>query len=97
MLTKEDQQTIIEQIRPYNPRRIGVFGSYSRDTQTAGSDLDILVDFKNGINLLDLIGLEQQLTDLIGIKVDLITESSVHPSLKSYIYSDLKLLLNEEG
>ena len=97
MLTKEVQQKIIDQIKPYKPKRIGVFGSYSRDEQTAGSDLDILVDFENGINLLDLIGLEQQLTDLIGVKVDLITEASVHPSLKSYIYSDLKMLLNEEG
>ena len=96
MLTKEIQQAIISQISPYKPKSIGVFGSYSRDEQSESSDLDLLVDFKNGINLLDLIGLEQQLTELLGVKVDLITEASLHPSLKPYIYSDLKLLFNEE-
>lgn len=95
MLTKEIQQTIINQIRPYKPKRIGVFGSYSREEQTEGSDLDILVDFENGINLLDLIGLEQDLTDVLGVKVDLITEASVHPALKSYIYADLKMLMEK--
>ncbi|MBA3648833.1 MAG: nucleotidyltransferase family protein [Chitinophagales bacterium] len=97
MLTKDVQQTIIERIKPYKPTRIGIFGSYSRDEQTEGSDLDILIDFKDSIDLFDLVGLEQQLSELIGVKVDLVTEASVHPSLRTYILADLKLLLNEEG
>jgi predicted nucleotidyltransferase len=97
MLTTDIQQTIINRIKPYKPKRIGVFGPWSRGEQTEDSDIDILVDFENGINLLDLIGLEQDLTDILGVKVDLVTEASVHPALKSFIYADLKMLWNEEG
>ena len=48
------------------------------------------------ISLFDLVGLEIELSEKLGIKVDLVTEGAVHPKLKSYINQDLKVILEWE-
>ncbi len=68
---------------------LGVFGSYARSEETKNSDIDLLIDSKTQYNLLDLIGVEQELTEKLGVKVDLITLRSINASLKSYIEADL--------
>ena len=79
-------KTVINRIKP---TLVGVFGSYSRGEENDQSDLDLLIDFEQKIDLLELIGIEQELTELLGIKVDLITARSVHSKLKSIIEKDL--------
>ena len=54
--------------------------------------MDILFHFEKRINLLELIGIEQELSEKLGIKVDLITDRSVHPKLRPYIDRDLQLI-----
>jgi hypothetical protein len=76
-----------------NPSFVGVFGSYARNEERTGSDLDILIDFDSSVDLLELIGLEMELSELLGIKVDLITLRSVNALLKPYIEADLIRLL----
>ncbi|GMQ30221.1 nucleotidyltransferase family protein [Algoriphagus confluentis] len=94
MAITKKQETIIKNVtRKFQPKLIGVFGSYARGEQNEGSDLDLLIDFEEKINLLELIGLEQELSDLLGIKVDLITQKSLHPPLKSLIEKDLIRIL----
>jgi uncharacterized protein len=94
MVISQNQKNIIKKTtQKFQPTLIGIFGSYARGEQIESSDLDILIDFDATINLLELIGLEQELTDLLGVKVDLITLKSVHPSLKRYIDSDLIRIL----
>lgn len=94
MAISQNQKNIIKKTtQKFQPTLIGIFGSYARGEQIESSDLDILIDFDATINLLELIGLEQELTDLLGVKVDLITLKSVHPSLKPYIDSDLIRIL----
>ena len=89
MITSVQKNIIKETLIPFEPLMVGIFGSYSRNEQTHTSDIDILVDLKRKTNLLDLIGIEQKLTELLGIKVDLITLRSVNEQLKSYIEKDL--------
>lgn len=89
MLTTAQQNTIKKVVSKFNPKLVGIFGSYSRNEQQRDSDLDILVDFNDSVNLVELIGLEQELTELLGIKVDLVTLKSVNPSLNDYIQKDL--------
>jgi predicted nucleotidyltransferase len=43
MISKNQKQRIISKLRPYQPERVGIFGSYARGTETAKSDLDLLV------------------------------------------------------
>lgn len=89
MLTTAQQNTIKKVVSKFNPKLVGIFGSYARNEQQRDSDLDILVDFNDSVNLIELIGLEQELTELLGIKVDLVTLKSVNPSLNKYIQQDL--------
>jgi predicted nucleotidyltransferase len=89
MLTTAQKNTIKKVVSKFNPKLVGIFGSYARNEQQRESDLDILVDFNDSVNLIELIGLEQELTELLGIKVDLVTLKSVNPSLNDYIQKDL--------
>lgn len=76
-----------------NPKLLGIFGSYARGDSSANSDLDILIDFDRRINLLELIAIEQQLSEFLGIKIDLVTLRSVNPALLKYIEADLIRLI----
>jgi predicted nucleotidyltransferase len=89
MITPEQKAIIKKVTQKVNPSLVGVFGSYARNEENNLSDLDILIDFDLKVDLLELIGMEQELTELLGIKVDLITLRSVNQSLKPYIESDL--------
>jgi len=89
MISLQQEKTIRETVKKFEPSMVGIFGSYARNEQNVSSDLDILIDFKKSINLLDLIGLEQELTELLGIKVDLVTVRSLNQKLSPYIQKDL--------
>ena len=89
MITSQQQKTIREIAKKFNPAMIGIFGSYARNEQTKESDLDLLVDFNAKITLLDLIGLEQELSEVLGIKVDLVTKRSVKKEILPFIQQDL--------
>jgi uncharacterized protein len=89
MLTPQQSDTIKFILQPFQPRWIGVFGSVARGEECPESDLDILVHFDGRPSLFDLMDLEEQLHQALHKKVDLITERSLHESLKKAIESDL--------
>lgn len=88
MITSQQQKIILDTISEYSPQMVGIFGSYARGENTDDSDLDILIDFDPALDLLTLIGLEQELSEKLGIKVDMITSRSLNPLLKSYVERD---------
>lgn len=93
MITKHNKNQIIKTLEDYQPERIGIFGSYARNENRKDSDLDILVSFKRRISLLKLVQLQQELSDKLGISVDLVTENSLKDELlKEYIYQDLIMI-----
>jgi hypothetical protein len=71
-----------------------LFGSYARNEQTQESDVDILVDFEKQANLFDLIGLQQNLSELLKLKVDLLSSKGVSKFMLPYIEKD-KVLIYE--
>ncbi len=75
--------------RRYDPAMVAVFGSRSRKDHAPDSDLDLLVDFRKPVSLLDLIGLEQELSDELGLKVDLVTERSLSPHIRPFVERDM--------
>ncbi|TVR69893.1 MAG: hypothetical protein EA408_12090 [Marinilabiliales bacterium] len=84
---------IISTLKEFNPERIGIFGSFARNENTPTSDLDILVKFKDGISLLQLIKLENSLSEKLNVKVDLVTEGAIsNKKLKEYIQKDLRII-----
>jgi uncharacterized protein len=72
-----------------------LFGSYARNEQTQESDVDILVDFEKQANLFDLIWLQQNLSELLNLKVDLLSSKGVSKFILPYIEKD-KILIYEK-
>ncbi len=79
---KEDLQ------RRFKVSDIGLFGSYVKKTQSRRSDVDILVDFQESISLLDLVKLENFLTSLLEVKVDLVPKEDIRRELKEIILKE---------
>jgi predicted nucleotidyltransferase len=77
----------------HNPTYVGVFGSFARGEQNEKSDMDILIDYQTPLDLLEIIGLENELSEMLGIKVDLVTQRSLNKIMKPYIQKDLIQLL----
>ena len=76
----------------YQVRSLGVFGSYVRQTQTVGSDLDLLVTFDKAPSLLKFIALENRLTDMLGVKVDLVMKDALKPRIGKHVMSEVVLV-----
>jgi len=88
---KEHEKELKEK---YGIEEIGIFGSYLRGEAEEGSDVDILVEFKLDarISLLDFVELENYLSDLLGLKVDLVEKSALKPRIGKQILSEVVYL-----
>ncbi len=75
----------------YGVREIGVFGSYVRGQQDEMSDVDILVEFDPNarVSLLDFVTLEMYLSDLLGVRVDLVERSALKPRIGRHILAEV--------
>jgi predicted nucleotidyltransferase len=71
---------------------VRVFGSVARGDAKLESDVDLLVRMEPGRSLLDLVGLWQDLEDLLGAHVDVLSEGGVSPHLRERIYTDAVVL-----
>ena len=69
----------------YDVETLEVFGSYVRSEQTKDSDLDILITFREVPSLLTFIAIENYLSDLLTIKVDLVMKDSLKPKIGQQI------------
>ena len=73
----------------------GVFGSYARGEANAKSDIDLLVRLSEPLSLIELVGLERELSDALGIKTDIVTQKSLHRYIAPFVFQDLKPLYGE--
>lgn len=62
----------------YGATNVRIFGSVARGDAEDDSDVDFLVEFEPGRSLIDHVALIQDLEDLLGVKVDVVTESALH-------------------
>ena len=72
----------------YHIKSIGLFGSVVRGDATSVSDIDILVEFEEPIGL-DFVILGDELEELLGVKVDLVTPNAIKPRMFQYIKQDI--------
>jgi predicted nucleotidyltransferase len=68
---------------------LGIFGSYVRGEQNEESDVDVLIDYTEAPDLIELIDLENYLSDNLGMKVDVVTKNGLKPRLKERILSEV--------
>lgn len=69
-----------------------VFGSVAKGVDKEGSDIDLLVEVRPGTSLFQFAGLQMDIEDALGMKVDLCTEAQLHPKLKNRILSEARPL-----
>ena len=65
----------------FHVMKIGIFGSYVRGEQKKSSDIDVLVEFEEPVSLFRFLDLEEYLANLLGMKVDLVSKSSLKPRI----------------
>jgi predicted nucleotidyltransferase len=72
----------------YKAEDVRVFGSVVRGDANENSDVDLLVHFRTGASLFDLIGLQQDTSDLIHTKVDIVSDEGLSPYLARRILNE---------
>jgi predicted nucleotidyltransferase len=93
-MATEDISTRLAQLKPkleqeYPISELGIFGSYARGEQESDSDLDLLVAFDKPVTLFDLVRLENELAEELGIEVDLVTKDSLKPRIETRVRDEL--------
>lgn len=68
---------------------IGVFGSFTRGEQNKTSDIDLLVEFKEGATLFDLVGLGDFLEEKLNRKIDIVSQRAIRPELNDSILKEV--------
>jgi hypothetical protein len=92
MTREEIQKQIVEFLKARNAKRVGLFGSFARKDDTPKSDIDVLVEFEGGMTLFRLAGMEEELSEKIGRKVELITDVDLNPRFMKRIADDLNII-----
>jgi hypothetical protein len=72
----------------YKIKSLALFGSYVRHEQDDASDLDVLVEYQEVPDLISYIELESSLSDLLGIKVDLVMKDGLKPRIAQRILAE---------
>jgi predicted nucleotidyltransferase len=72
----------------YSAGNVRVFGSVARGDASSESDIDLLVEFEPGRSLLDLVGLELDLRDLLGLHVDVATVASLKDRIRPRVLAE---------
>lgn len=95
MISQKEIDIIIKTLMPYNPKRIGLFGSVARNEEKTTSDIDILYSFNSPISLFGLVDIQIKLQENLHKEVDLVSENAVHHLLKANVFKDLKVIYGQ--
>ncbi len=89
-------KTIINYLKKYNVKEIGFFGSFARNEMTDKSDIDVLVEYSRGTTIFDIVKMKQELYELIGRKIDLVSKRAVRKRIMENIKTDLQTVYFDE-
>lgn len=76
----------------YDVRRVRVIGSVARNQASVASDIDLLVDVGPDVSALDLAGFLLDVEELLGCKVDVVTEKGLRPRIRQRVLDEAVLL-----
>jgi len=95
MKTFEEIKEIIQEHKKdlkkeYGVKEIGIFGSYVKGEQKAVSDVDILIELERPIGFVKFMKLEKRISDILGVKVDLVTKKALKPYIGQRILQEVQ-------
>ena len=76
--------------KQYGLKEIGIFGSYIRGEQNEGSDVDILIELEKPISFVRFMKLENALSELLGVRVELVTKKALKPHIDKRILHEVQ-------
>ncbi len=76
----------------YGVSALGIFGSYVHGKQKRKSDLDILVEFERAPTFFQFIELEDRISELLGVKIDLVMKSALKPLIGERILAEVVII-----
>ena len=82
------REEILQIAEKYGARTVRIFGSVARGEADVASDLDLLVEMEPGRSLLDLGGLLMELQDLLGCRVDVVTEKGLRERIRDRVLNE---------
>ncbi|HKL25523.1 MAG TPA: nucleotidyltransferase family protein [Desulfuromonadales bacterium] len=92
MASLDIEKTLVDILSRHDAARIAIFGSRVRGEERPESDLDVLVSFGKAKSLLSMVAIERELSEKLGLKVDLLTEAALSPHLRESILSQMKII-----
>jgi predicted nucleotidyltransferase len=87
-LLQQQRRAILHIAAKYGARNVRVFGSAIHTKDCKPNDNDLLIELENGRSLLDQIGFQQELEELLGQPVDVVIEGGISPYLEERILSE---------
>ncbi len=87
-LLRTKREDILRVAKKYGAYNVRVFGSVARGEADSQSDIDLLVNMEPGHSLLDLIGLLIDLEELLGCKVDVVTEKGLRDRIRERVLKE---------
>lgn len=92
-LSPDNTRRLVGIVRKHGAVRASLFGSFARGDARPDSDLDVLVELEPGRSLLDLVRLERELKEALGLVVDVVTPKSLHPLILERAMAERKPVL----
>jgi hypothetical protein len=93
-MTKEDIKRLLLEntdiFKKYKVNKLGVFGSYAKGKARKRSDVDLLIDFEETIDLFDFIHLVDDIQAILKIKVDLAMPDAIKPYIRAKVMSEVE-------
>lgn len=97
LFLKQYQSAITKLAQKHNISYLAVFGSQARGDANPDSDVDFIVDFSKRKSLFDVIQVESEFEELLGKKVEMVTERSLKPLLRDQINKDKQVLFYDQN
>jgi predicted nucleotidyltransferase/DNA-binding XRE family transcriptional regulator len=89
---RKNRRQVREAMEGHGVRLLGVFGSVSRGEESPSSDIDLLVTLPQGMGLIGLGRVEQELSQLLSARVDLVPADGLKPGVRKNVLADLVVL-----
>jgi predicted nucleotidyltransferase len=89
---RKKREKILAIAKAHGALSVRIFGSYARGEEQPPCDIDLIVEMELGRSLLDIVAIKQEVEDLLGKKVDVVTEAALSPYLRDEVLQEAVVL-----